>query len=575
MHNFIRQIFYILGNHHKKKLILLLFLLLVGAFFEMIGLALLIPLISLLVNSSSDINIFKNIHFLNLSLIQNIIIPNKLSVICFFILLIFLFKIIFFTILNLLNSRFINSLSVDISNKIFKNYIFMDYSFFLKRNSSQLIQNTTIEVNVLCYVFFRSLLIFLIELTMIFSVVVVLILLNPNIFFAVLILYGSLILVFNFLVKNFLNKISVGRQFHQLKAHKSLQEGIRDIKNIKISAKENFFLNFFQYHQKKYADIEGSINFLNSLPKHYLEFFGVVIFILGISTLSFFHVPDEKILIVIGVFAAATIKLLPSINRIIGASTNIRYGKSALNVVCQQLKLKPFFKKDNKVLVKNLYLKKFIYLENLSFKYPGEKKFIFKNLNIKIPANKIVGIVGKSGSGKTTLIDLISGILRPTKGRIMVDHIDAQKNVRAWQNNIGYVSQTIYLIDDSIKKNVAFGIPDEDINIKKIYLSLNLANLSNFIKKLPRNINSNVGELGNNLSGGQKQRLALARLFYQDSNFLILDEATNSLDKDNEDYVMDSLKKFKNKKTIIIICHNSNLEKQCDIIINLDKIKTS
>jgi ABC-type bacteriocin/lantibiotic exporter with double-glycine peptidase domain len=253
------------------------------------------------------------------------------------------------------------------------------------------------------------------------------------------------------------------------------------------------------------------------------------------------------------------------------ALTNIRYGKSALDVIYKEFKLK--YKKNYKISFDQFFLKRSINIKNLSFKYSGNKSFIFKNFNLKIPANKIIGIIGESGSGKTTLIDIISGILKPISGEIIVDGIKINKNIRKWQNNIGYVSQSVYLLDDSIRKNIAFGIDDKDINNKKVYLSLDLVNLGNFVRKLTKNIYTSVGELGNNLSGGQKQRLGLARIFYKDFNFLILDEVTNSLDKKNEDYIMNSLNIIKKEKTIIIICHNSNIAKKCDVIIDLNKNK--
>lgn len=566
MNSYLKKILYILNYNQKKKITLLLFLLAAGALFEMIGLWLLIPLISLLTNHSINVSFINYIFFINE---QEIF--NKLSIICLLIFLIFLLKTIFFTILNLMNTKFISNLSVETSNRVFKNYIFMDYVFFLKKNSSQLIQNITTEANIFCYIFFRSLLVFLIEIAVILSIMFVLILLDFKIFFTVLVLFGTLILCSTILIKNFLRKITANRKFHQQQLNKLLQEGIRDIKNIKITGKENFFLDYFYFHQKKYAEIEGGANFLNALPKYYLEFFGVIIFILTIYTLSFFQISDENILVIIGVFAAATLKLLPSVNRLITALTNIRYGKSALDVIYKEFKLK--YKKNYKISFDQFFLKRSINIKNLSFKYSGNNSFIFKNFNLKIPANKIIGIIGESGSGKTTLIDIISGILKPISGEIIVDGIKINKNIRKWQNNIGYVSQSVYLLDDSIRKNIAFGIDDKDINNKKIYSSLDLVNLGNFVRKLPKNIYTSVGELGNNLSGGQKQRLGLARIFYKDFNFLILDEVTNSLDKKNEDYIMNSLNIIKKEKTIIIICHNSNIAKKCDVIIDLNKNK--
>ena len=541
----------------------------------MLSLGLLIPIMSLLVNKSENLNI-NGLDFFH-SLLFDFNLNNNQKIIYFLlaILLIFLIKTIFFTFLNFFNFRIIANFNYEISKKVFRNYLFQDYIFFLSSNSSRLIQNLTKEIDNLVEIFLVSLLLLINEIFILVAISLVLIFLNFQAYYVAFLFFGSSSLIFFLIIKNFLNKWSLLRQINQIKVLKCTQEGIRNIKELKIFSKENEFINYFNFYSSDYSRVQSNVNFLSSIPKHYIELIAIIVFVFGMYAFLLTGVNNEEIIITLSIFAAATLKILPSINRIINCIIKLKYAQPSVDAIYNEFNLindSCNFNLNKINFKKKLILKEDIKVDNVSFKYENSKNFVFKNVNFKLPANKIIGFFGKSGSGKTTLIDLLIGLLTPTKGNIYVDGNDISKNLKEWKNNISYVQQSIYLIDSSIKANIVLGLKEGSINLKKIDDILNIVCLKDFVDNLPNKINTNVGELGNNLSGGQRQRIGIARALYFDRDVLILDEATNSLDHLTEEKIIQNICKLKNK-TIIFITHKKSLLKYCDIVFDLSKLK--
>jgi ABC-type multidrug transport system fused ATPase/permease subunit len=571
----ITKLYIILNFKQKNHFFLLILLTIFGAIFEMLSLGLLIPIMSLLVNKSENLNI-NGLDFFH-SLLFDFNLNNNQKIIYFLlaILLIFLIKTIFFTFLNFFNFRIIANFNYEISKKVFRNYLFQDYIFFLSSNSSRLIQNLTKEIDNLVEIFLVSLLLLINEIFILVAISLVLIFLNFQAYYVAFLFFGSSSLIFFLIIKNFLNKWSLLRQINQIKVLKCTQEGIRNIKELKIFSKENEFINYFNFYSSDYSRVQSNVNFLSSIPKHYIELIAIIVFVFGMYAFLLTGVNNEEIIITLSIFAAATLKILPSINRIINCIIKLKYAQPSVDAIYNEFNLindSCNFNLNKINSKKKLILKEDIKVDNVSFKYENSKNFVFKNVNFKLPANKIIGFFGKSGSGKTTLIDLLIGLLTPTKGNIYVDGNDISKNLKEWKNNISYVQQSIYLIDSSIKANIVLGLKEGSINLKKIDDILNIVCLKDFVDNLPNKINTNVGELGNNLSGGQRQRIGIARALYFDRDVLILDEATNSLDHLTEEKIIQNICKLKNK-TIIFVTHKKSLLKYCDIAFDLNKLK--
>tara|TARA_B100000929_G_scaffold153162_1_gene121104 strand:+ start:155 stop:1282 length:1128 start_codon:yes stop_codon:yes gene_type:complete len=366
------------------------------------------------------------------------------------------------------------------------------------------------------------------------------------------------------------------RLIHQTLSVKDVQQGIRSIKDIKVLGKEKEFYEYFKFHITNYSKMAGKIFFIQNIPKFNLELVAVAVLIISISFLLNSSYEFGNIIVIVGMFAAASFKILPGINRIMNSFISMRYGYASLEEIYQDLQTET--KKINYVknnIGSKLPFKNFIKFKNIYYSYPENKKIILNNINLEIRANTTIGLLGESGSGKTTFIDLLIGILNTVKGEIKVDEKDILSNLREWQNNIGYIPQFIYLIDDTIKKNIAFGLNEEIIDIGKMENALEVSQMKNFVETLPKKIETKVGEFGVRLSGGQRQRIGIARSLYNNPNLLVMDEATNSLDKETEKKIMNSIYLMKGKKTILISSHKKSILDKCDIILKFESGKVT
>ena len=338
--------------------------------------------------------------------------------------------------------------------------------------------------------------------------------------------------------------------------------------------KEREFFLKFDNKINTYTKCTAKIQYINILPRLFLEFITILVMLFLVVFLFFSGSSLSDILVLLALYAVAAFRILPSINRLLNSYQNLSFGLLSLDTIYNDYKL--FSNNNTKNLIesksKKIFLKKSIDLKNITFAYSeNNEKVILNNVSLSIAANTTVGIIGKSGSGKTTLIDIIVGLLKPSSGKISVDGKEINFDEYQWKNNIAYVPQNIYLLDDSIKKNIAFGYQDFHIDEKNIIFSSNISEADEFVKLLPKKYDTIVGESGVNLSGGQKQRIGIARAFYNNSNFIVLDEATSSLDSITEEKIISNIFKIKKDKTILISAHKLTLLKKCDYILEIKK----
>jgi len=570
MRNALNKLLFVLDSKERKKSFILTFLVLIGAILEMIGIGMLIPIISLLTDNGANSVYFEKVEKY-LPVVKDF---DKYTLIIFSlvsIFIVYLFKTIFLSFLTWYQSSFIFNLNSKISRKLFKNYLYQDYTFYLKINSSKLVQNINVEVSNFIYSFALPLIIFITELLIILGISILLMIIEFKGFFLILILFGTFSFVYLFFTRKKLKKIASERVIHQTLSVKDIQQGISSIKDVKVLGKEKEFYEYFKFHINNYTKMAGKTFFIQNLPKFILELFAVVILIISIIFLINSNYEIESILVIVGMFAAASFKILPGVNRIMNSYVAMRYGYASLKEVYQDLQTKTKkinYTKNN--IQSKLQFKNSIQFKNIYYSYPENKEKTLNNINLEIRANTTTGLLGESGSGKTTFIDLLTGILNPTKGEIKVDEKDISSNLRGWQNNIGYIPQFIYLIDDTIKKNIAFGVNEEIIDISKIENALEVSQMKNFVETLPKKIETKVGEFGVRLSGGQRQRIGIARSLYNNPNLLVMDEATNSLDEETEKKVMNSIYLMKGKKTILISSHKKSILDKCDIILKFE-----
>lgn len=561
----------ILQPYQKKKLFFLLFLSSVAAILEMVGLSLFIPIIAILNNSNFESSIFTSNYLASYIYTFVNSLNNKIFFFLIFLGIYFFLKTNFLIYFSKLISKFSSNLYQNISLRIFKNYLYQDYDFYISRSSSKLIQNVNIEVEILITRFFSSFIILISEFLIFLSISILLILVSSITFFLTLILSIFFLLIFIFITKKLLKKWSFERQKHQVASIKYVQEGIKNIKDIKVYGIEEKFFNYFYYPLREYVKTQENITVLSLIPKYILEFISVTVFIFIYLTLNHLDFSSQKIIIIITVFAAATLKILPSINRIMNSVIQINYSNSTVDTIYREINLKNNYKINNLSLTKNkLIAKNYLVIKNLYFKYKNSEN-VFKNVNLKIPLKKTIAIVGDSGVGKTTFIDIILGLIKPIRGNILIDNKNIFNNLKSWRDNISYVQQTSYFTQDSIKNNIAITFNEDFIDINRINYCLKQVGLSSFVNSLPKKINSRLSELANNLSGGQKQKLSIARALYKNPDILILDESTNSLDTKTENKVVKRIVDLMKDKTIFIITHKKSLLKYCDFIININK----
>ena len=442
-----------------------------------------------------------------------------------------------------------------------KNYLKMPYKNFIKLNTSQLVNTLNSEIEYFILGVLDPIAIICIEALSISAIFIILIYLEPTGTLFLIILTIFIFLIFYKFIGNKLKKIGNERLEIQNKVQKIVIQSLHGIKDIKIvNAEKNFLLNF-------YKKIDQLINKLtkqkifSDIPRFIIEIF-VVFFLVILSLIILYQGKNvSELLIIVGVFAGAGFRIMPSLNRLILATQSLKFSHSVIDLIHHDIFTLKFYDENsfdqiNKEISKNIYKLEF---QDVSFKYDGSEKFIFQNINLQISKNDFIGIYGESGEGKSTFVDILSGLLEPTSGKLIVNSNEDYKNII---NNdgeyIGYVPQNIYLNDESICSNIAFGENEENIDKKAINYAIDSAKLRTFVDGLKNKENTLIGDRGIKISGGQKQRIGIARALYRKSQVLIFDESTSSLDEKTENEFLEVVKDLSKNTLIILISHKPN-----------------
>jgi ABC-type multidrug transport system fused ATPase/permease subunit len=559
----VKKINYLITKQQRKALVLLTILLFIGVVLEVFGLGMIIPLISIMLDKSSVsklTDMFPTLDFL-LSFSHNELISYALIS----LFSIYLLKSFFLVLLNYKQNNFLSKLGAHISNTLFELYISQNYSYHLKANSSRLIKNIQQEVAIFNS-FNQALMNLFIESALVLSVLITLVIIEPIGALAV----GGLLLLLSILFFQFtkrrLSNWGQVRQVLDTQISKVILEGFGSIKTLKVLGREAVFITKLSKLNIDKALITAKSNTINLLPRYYLELmsiFGLSIFIVSKILLG----SDLTSLVaVLGVFVAAIFRAMPSANKIIASLQTLKYQKASIDVLYTEFStlnlVKPYSNKSAKPFYN-------LSMHDLSYTYEGSNKFVLKNINLTINKGDAVGIIGTSGAGKSTLIDIIIGLLGVDKENYKINDGALTPTSQNWKMKIGYVPQDIFLLDASIKENIAFGIAADKINEEQVKYALNASQLFNFTQGLEKGIETTVGERGVQLSGGQKQRIGIARALYNNPELIVLDEATAALDTKTESEVMDAIKSLKREKTIIIIAHRLSTLKECDYIYEI------
>ena len=571
-----KKLLSLLTPHEQKNGGLLLIMLLIMSLLDMTGVASILPFMAVLTNPEIiETNFILNYIFefsRSFGVQNNQEFIFALGVLVFLLLLI---SLLFKALTYYVQARFVYMREYTIGKRLVEGYLNQPYSWFLSRHSADLGKTILSEVQQLVNDGLRPLLELISKSMITIAIITLLIIVDIKLTLIVgFLLLGAYLIIF-YSVSRFLNISGNKRLINNQLRFTTINEAFGAAKEVKLGGLEKSFINRFSNSAQIYAQTHASRMVISALPRYILEaiaFGGILLMILYImsKTGSF-----NSTLPIVSLYVFAGYRLMPAIQQIYEAFTQLTFIRPSLDKLCEDLQnLKSFNEnKDQEILP----FKKSINLRNIHFSYPNTPRITLSELNLSISAKSTVGIVGVTGSGKTTMIDIILGLLEPQKGTLEIDgKVVTKKNIRSWQSSIGYVPQQIFLSDDTIASNIAFGLETEDINQEAVEKASKIANLHEFvINELPKKYQTKIGERGVRLSGGQRQRIGIARALYHNPQLLILDEATSALDNQTEKAVMDAINNLGKNITIILIAHRLNTIKMCDknYILENGKIK--
>ena len=568
----LKKLLFILSSRERKQAGLLLLMILIMALLDMIGVASILPFMAVLINPDIiQTNIILNKMFQASSIFgveNNQQFLLALGVLVFVLLIT---SLIFKALTTYAQIRFVQMREYSIGKRLVQGYLCQPYSWFLSRHSADLGKVILSEASTVVGNGMNPLMELITKGTVAITLIVLLIIVDPKLALMVgLSLGGAYGLIFYF-TRSFLDRIGKERLKSNEIRFTAVSEAFGAAKEVKLSGLEQIYIKRFSDSAKSFAQTASAAAIIRLLPRFILEaiaFGGIMLVILYLmnQTGSF-----NNALPVISLYVFAGYRLMPALQQAYSSLSQLAFVGPSLDALSNEIKsLKQFnLNQDQGVISFN----KAITLKNISYNYPNSSRTALKDINLSIPAKSTVGLVGSTGCGKTTTVDIILGLLEAQKGILEVDgQIISKQNLRAWQRSIGYVPQHIYLSDDTIAANIAFGVEPKDINQEAVEKASKISNLHEFIiNELPKNYQTTVGERGVRLSGGQRQRIGIARALYRNPQVIVLDEATSALDNETEKAVMDAVNNIGKDITIILIAHRLNTVKDCDIIFKLEK----
>ena len=551
-----------------KSVFSLLILMLIGMAMEMLGIGLIIPIVTIFTQDDIAVKYPEIIPILNI--FGNPSQEELLVGAMFLLIIIYAIKSFFLGFMIWVQMKFSYGVQVRLSKKLYEVYLKQPFTFHLQHNTAQLIRNITIGVSTYSSLLIQIMLL-MTECLVLFGVSLLVIIIEP---LGTILVAGLGIAAWGF---HYFTRSSITRWGEILQDSEGLrlqylQQGLGGVKDVKILGRENTFLNEYL----SCASQSARVSRLNATIKHIPRLWLELLLISGLGGLVFSMVMLDRstteIAATLGLFAVAAFRIAPSINRITGSIQSLRYGLPIVNTLNEEFKYESNIE-ESEEQIQEFKFKSEIEFKDLSFTYTDNSEPALKNISLKIKQGQMIGVIGESGAGKSTLVDIILGLLMPNAGKVLVDGKDIKSNLRGWQRDIGYVPQSIFLTDESLRKNIAFGLSNEEIDDQAVDKAIKSAELSDFVNGLEEGIDTMVGERGVRISGGQRQRIGIARALYHNPDVLVLDEATSALDNETETKVMNSVLELHGDKTIIIIAHRLTTIEGCDKLIRLDKGK--
>lgn len=559
----LRAIWSILTPRQRRAAALLVAMLLVGMVLEVLGIGVVVPALRLLVGEAAPLPPAIEAWLPRFaSAVDGGWIVGGLLV----LLGVYVLKILYLLVAAYWQARFVAALQASLSRRLFATYLAQPWTFHLRHNSARMIQQVN-EVQGFASV--CSLAIYtLSELLVLAGIVALLLWLEPM---GTLFVAGMFFLaagLFEWVTRGRTRRWGDARFEHSTLALQQLQQGLGGLKDAMVLGRQRYFLDRFRGHADFVAKMLARNIFVSNVPRLWFELLAITALCLLTAVLLWEGRPTSALVPTLGLFATAAFRLLPSLNRMSASFQQLSFSSAMIRRLGTELAAgEPVLPQAPAA---PLPFRDAIALEEVTFRYDGRRQPALDRVSIRIPRSASVGLIGGSGAGKSTLVDVVLGLLPPTAGRTTVDGVDIRGDLPGWQRLIGYVAQSIYLGDDTIRRNVAFGLPDELIDDAAVRRAITTARLDDFVAGLPDGLDTVVGERGVRLSGGQRQRIGIARALYHDPPVLVLDEATSSLDDATEKEVMAAVNSLHGTKTLIIVAHRLSTVADCDVLYRLD-----
>jgi ATP-binding cassette subfamily C protein len=572
MRDLLKKLSYLLSRRQKRNGVILFIMMIVGALFEVIGVGAIpafVGVISMPERLLEEDAVRFVYDLLGMESPEQMVMWAALGLMA-----VFLVKNVYLAFMAYVRARYSSNLQVSISNRLFRAYLHSPYTFHLQRNTAELLRNTNSEAGGIT----NGVLLPIMTLTMEFMVLVFIFVLlfavEPLVTILTFTVFGSITVVYYRATRSKIDAYAKEEQHHRKQAVQAVNQGLGGFKDARILGREQFFLESYQestWFKAKAAQFKAVIS---ALPRLFLETIAVA-GLLGVAALLVAQDRAlETVIPTLALLGVAVVRLMPSFTKISGNFSSLKWGERALNVVYDDVvaleeEERVVKERQKEGLRKPLPFSHEIRIENLTYAYPGADQQALHEVSLTIPKNVAVGFVGPSGAGKTTIVDVILGLLTPTAGEVRVDGIDIQERLPTWQRKIGYIPQSIYLTDDTVRGNVAFGMDVEEISDEAVWAALEAAQLRELVESLPEGLDTMVGERGVRLSGGQRQRIGIARALYHQPEVLVMDEATSALDNQTERHIVEALEQLQGQHTMIVIAHRLSTVRNCDTLFML------
>ena len=565
---YFKEILFLL-EEDKWKLPLISFLFLIMSVLEVLGIGLIAPYAALIINPNILIEKYSFLEKFGIPIYSDSI----LLVMSMLLLSVFILKTLGLSLINWVIFSFCYERQIKIRAKLMRSYQTMSYIKYTQRNSAEYIYNMNV-VSSFTQGTLVSVFRIATEIIVASFILIFLAFQDAFVLSLLLLLLGSFIFLYDFFFRKRIKRYGHLVNTYSTKMLKNINESVNGLKEVRILGKEKYFYDKVLSNSSGLSKTMKLKDFISSVPRYFLELIMIFFVVLIVVLYSYQEKGLELVVPILTMFSIAAIRLFPSANQIVSGIAHIRFGRPIVTLLYKDLKNadQNYFEYE-KNTINNTPLFESVELKNISFSYPSRDYKVINNLSLKIQKGDSVGIIGPSGSGKTTLLDILLGLITVNSGEIFLNGKDLEKHLHEWKSHVAYIPQNIFIIDDTVARNIALGIPEDLVDHTRLNNSINQSKLSDLINQMPEGLNTILGEAGIQLSGGQRQRIALARAFYHNRDVLVMDEATSALDNETEAEIVNEIKNLKGNKTLIVIAHRLSTIKYCDYIYRIEKGK--